>query len=170
MGKEYWLTPSFPQGIKIRWVGTTDFAELYRFMKFWLEDRGFVNDERDLERKFIERRTGGAKLLEIWWQAGFKVSEYYKYNMYITFLVIGATEVEAQIGDVKRKLDKGDFEIRISSSVERLDEEWNKFGLLKKIYFRLVARKRLPTYKREIYIKTYEFQDAIKEFLALRRY
>ncbi len=167
MGQIYPLTPS--GGIKVRWVGTTDFAELYRFIKNWLEDRGFVKEERDLERKYVERRSGGAKLLEIAWHGEQKISEYYKLNMDVTFLIIGVTEIEAQIGDVKRKLDKGDFEIRISSNVEITDDKWNQYSLLKKIYFRIVARKRLPVYKREIYIKTYELQDAIKEFLALRR-
>ena len=168
MGKKYYLTP--PTGLKIRWVGTVDFMELYRFMKNWLEDRGYVNDAQKLELKFIERRSGTAKMNEIAWHGEHVVSEYFKYNLDVTFLLIGLTETDAQIGDVKKKLDKGDFEIKLVSNVEITDDKWEGYSLLKKIYFNLVARKRLPAYKREIYGKTYEFQDAIKEFFALRRF
>ncbi|MAG47425.1 hypothetical protein CL617_02370 [archaeon] len=167
MGTTYPLTPS--AGIKVRWVGTTDFMVLYRFMKLWLEDRGYVDNDHKLEKKYVERRTGDTRLLEIAWVASHQVSEYYKFNFRITFLVVGMKDVEGEVGDVKRKLDKGDFEIRIASEVEITDDEWKKFSLLKKIYFNVVARKRLGAYKREVYIKTYQFQDAIKEFFSLRR-
>jgi len=130
MGKKYYLTP--PTGLKIRWVGTVDFMELYRFMKNWLEDRGYVNDDQKLELKFIERRSGTAKMNEIAWHGEHVISEYFKYNLEVTFLLIGLTETDAQIGDVKKKLDKGDFEIKLVSNVEITDDKWEGYSLLKK--------------------------------------
>ncbi len=70
-----YLTPG--SGLKIRWQGTTDFANVYKNMKLWLEDRDFV-DEKTLEKKFTERRfAGGIKNLEIAWECSRKINNYF---------------------------------------------------------------------------------------------
>jgi|SRR3989338_3864942 len=162
-----YLTPK--AGLKIRWQGNVAFSDLYKFMKLWLEDRGFV-DEKTLEKKFTERRfAGGVKNLEIQWQCSKQVSSYFSYNMEVTFLVLGMSETEVQIGDVKRKMDKGDVEIRVIGYVKVGGDDWNKAGFIDRVYFNFIGRRRLEEHKVIYYTLLYQFVDYIKENLELTR-
>src|SRR3989338_4097744 len=162
------LTPS-TGGLKIRWQGTTDFANVYKNMKLWLEDRGFV-DEKTLEKKFTERRfAGGIKNLEISWECSKKISNYFTYNMKITFLILGMSEAEVQIGDIKRKLDKGDFEIRIKGWVGVGNPDWEKSSFIDSVYFNFIGRRRLEEHKVVYYTLLYQFVDHVKENFGLTR-
>ncbi|MBS3153235.1 hypothetical protein J4426_01575 [Candidatus Woesearchaeota archaeon] len=160
-----YITPS--AGLKIRYQGITDFGNLYKYMKLWLEDRGFA-DEKKLETKYTERRFGDRKNLEIMWNCSTSISNYVSYQMQVTFLVLGLTETEVQIGDIKRKLDKGDFELRIIGYVKVGEGEWNDYTFLERVYYNLVVRKRIEEYKQDYYIILYKFVGYIKEFLGLR--
>ncbi|MBI4159175.1 hypothetical protein HY500_02860 [Candidatus Woesearchaeota archaeon] len=167
MGDKALLTPG--GGLKIRWQGVTNFAEVYKFMKLWLEDRGFA-DEKTLEKKFTERRfAGGVKNLEIHWVCSRKESNYFYYDMEVTFLILGMSEVEIQVGDVKRKMDKGDVEIRVIASVRYGGDVWDKSSFIDRIYFNFIGRRRLEEHKVVYYTLLYQFVDYIKENLGLTR-
>lgn len=162
-----YLTPK--AGLKIRWQGNAGFTDVYKFMKLWLEDRGFA-DEKTLEKKFTERRfAGGVKNMEIQWQCSKQVSSYFSYNMEVTFLVLGMSDTEVQIGDVKRKMDRGDFEIRVTAWVGVGTESWEKASFIDKIYFNFIGRRRLEEHKVVYYTLLYQFVDYIKENLELTR-
>ena len=167
MGDDVYLTPK--AGLKIRWQGNTSFSEVYKFMKLWLEDRGFA-DEKTLEKKFTERRfAGGVKNLEIQWQCSKKVSSYFSYNMEVTFLILGMSDAEVQIGDIKRKVDRGDFEIRVIGYVKVGEDDWDKASFIDKVYFNFIGRRRLEEHKVVYYTLLYQFVDYTKESLGLTR-
>jgi len=161
----HYVTPS--RGIKIKMKGIVDMPELYRFMKRWLEDKGLVKDE-SLEKKYVERIKGNTKQTEIVWECEKTVSDYVKYKVRITFLLIGISEIEVDQEGKKLKLMKGDFMIEISGYVEEGSESWESLGPLTKIYEKLIGKSRINNYKAELYNKIYSFQEAIKEFVGLR--
>ena len=160
-----WITP--PGGLKIRYAGTVDFGNVYKYMKLWLEDRGFA-DEKSLETKYTERRFGDRKNLEVTWGCSRKVSNYISFDMEVTFLCLGISETEVQIGDIKRKMDKGDFELRIKGWIQLGTKEWDQYNFLERTYFNLIMRKRLDDYKYDYYTILYRFVDFIKSRFGLR--
>lgn len=153
--------------VKIKKDGIVDFNELYRSTKKFLEDYGWANEE-ELETKYIERiKPGGVKQLEVAWEGQKDAGGFFKYILKVTFLVIGMTEVEVQQGNIKRKLQKGSFEIRIDSWIET-SEKWDKISGLKKIYLNTVVPKRLEEYKIDLYGKSYKLHSFIKTFMGMR--
>ena len=152
---------------KIKWEGITDFPELYKYMKLYLEDIGYAN-ERDLERKYIERvKPEGKKQLEIKWHSKKKKSEFFEYNIDMTILILGMSEVEIEKEGVKRKMQKGIFEMRISSYITTTDK-WDELKGLQRLYYDLTIRKRIDEYKLELYKKSTGFHSYVKDFLGLR--
>ena len=154
-------------GQKIKWVGTTDFSELYKYMKLWLEDKGYLKEEKTLEKKYIERMKGDKRQLEIIWEVEKAKSEFFNYRMKITFLILGMGDVEIQDNGVKRKVQKATFEIRVFSYVEST-KKWEELKGIQGFYHHLFIRKRLDEYAIELYKKSTEYHSYIKTFLGLR--
>ncbi len=165
-GTPHWITNSYPGGIRVRKVGLTDFDELYRFMQRWLEDHEFT-DNYSLEEKYVERKKENGTQIEAIWNAKKEISKYFRQTIQITWLIIGMTDAEIEENGHKRKTNKADVDLRISAKVETNDEEWKKYNFLKKLYFSIVARKRLSEYKTDLYVKTYEFHQAIIDLLEI---
>jgi len=154
--------------VKIKKDGVVDFNELYRSTKKFLEDYGLLKDEEELEKKFVDRtKPGGVKQLEIAWEVRKKKSNLFVYVIKIWFLIIGMTDVEVQQGNVKRKLQKASFEIRMDAYIETTGA-LDKIGGLKKMYLNFVIPKRLDEYKTELYTKAYKIHTFIKEFMGIR--
>ena len=152
---------------KIRWVGVTDFPELYKYMKLWLEDNGYA-DQRNLEKQYIEKiKPDGKKQIEISWETKKSKSEFFDYHIDVTILVLRMGDVEIQEEGAKRKMQKGDFEIRITSYLKSTDK-WNQLRGLQKLYREMFIRKRIDVYLEEIYKKSTSFQSYIKTFLGMR--
>ena len=162
--EKFYITPK--GGLKIRFQGAADFGNVYKFMKLWLEDRGFA-DEKSLETKYTERRFGERKNLEIHWKGVHKISNYVSYHIEVTFLLLGISETEVQIGDIKRKLDKGDFELKIIGHIQYGTKDWEQYSFIDKIYYNLIMRKRLDDYKYDFYTVLYKIVDFIKERFGL---
>lgn len=163
MTEKYIVAPD----LKIKREGIVDFYEVYRSTKKFLEDYGFCKDEQDLEEKYIERMKPRGKQLEIAWHGEKKVSSFFKYIIKVRFLVLGMNDVEVQQGNIKRKLQKGSFEIRIDAYIET-SKSWDSISGLKRIYLNIIIPKRLEEYKLDLYDKTYKLQAFIKELMGIR--
>jgi|SRR3989344_5488205 len=154
--------------LKIKWEGVTDFSELYKYMKLYLDDIGYA-EERNLEKKYIKKiKPEGKEQLEISWHGEKKKSEFFNFNIDINILILGMSDVEIQQPDgVKRKMQKGKFEMRINSYIERTDK-WDELKGFQKLYYELTIRKRIDEYIKELYNKSTGFHSYIKQFLGLR--
>jgi len=179
MGEKHFVTAPLPSGVRFRWQGVIDFAELYRFMKWWWQDNGFCDTdgftegEKSIEKKFVERRmAGGVKNVEVDW-AGMmqpKGSDYFRYQIGMTILILGMRDEDVELRGVKRKLDRGDFDIRMHAYVETgFSGEWEK-STFKRIYYKFIIQKRLQMHKRDLYILFYRFQNAVKDYVQNQRY
>lgn len=162
--KKYFIAPD----LKIKAVTIVDFPVFYKKMKLWLQDNGFAN-EQTLEKKYIERIKPNGKQLEIQWGCKKSKSDFFDYYIGVTFLVIGMKDVEVQQGSITRKMNQGDFEVRINSYIQTT-ENLDKLGTLKRIYMSLLIKKRIEEYKIDLYDKVYKFHNYVKELLSLRSY
>src|SRR3989344_8899890 len=90
--KEYPLTPD---QIKIKYTGAADLTNFYKYVKYWLEDNGFIRDENVLERRYTERTNpDGSKTTEFRWEAYKDNDGFFRYNLNIYFFIMNAKEVE----------------------------------------------------------------------------
>ena len=162
--KKYPIAPD----LKIKAVTIIDFPVFYKKMKLWLQDNGFAKEET-LEKKYIERIKLNGKQLEIQWEGKKSKSDFFDYYIGVTFLILGMKDVEVQQGSITRKMNQGDFEVRINSYIQTT-ENLDKLGTLKRIYMNMLIKKRIEEYKIDLYDKVYKFHNYVKELLSLRSY
>ncbi len=152
---------------KIKWVGNADFNYLYTSMKNWMVDMGYA-DDNTLEKKYIDRvKPGDVKQLEIDWHGEKKKSEFFTYNIDATFLIMQMSKIEVPQGDIKKKMYKGTFEIRLYSYIKSTSK-WDELKGIQKLYHEMFIRKRLDVYIEELYKKSTSFHSFIKEIIGLR--
>ena len=176
--KLHWVTPPYAGGVRFRWQGVMDFGEFYRYLKWILQDQGFCDndgftpDGQCMETKFVEKRfAGGLKNIELEWKLFRNESDYFKYNIWVTILILQMRDEEAELRGAKRKLDRGDFDIRMGANVETASsKDWEKMGLIRKLYYNFFIAKRLQMHKRNLYILFYKMNNDIKEYIQKQRY
>ena len=161
--KEYLLA----ENIKVKYTGAADFANFYKYVKYWLEDNSFIGDERIFEKRYTERTSpDGSKTIEIIWETEKLNDGLFLYKLDIHFFIMNAKDVEVQWGDVKRNLTKAIYEMRLTGTLV-LDPE-NKledYNFIKRWYYRSVMRKAFNYHKAYFYNKIYELQELMKKFL-----
>jgi hypothetical protein len=115
--------------------------------------------------------AGGAKEIEIDWDALKKVSDYFRFLLEIKWHLLGMTSVEVEIDGVKQKMNKGQFEIEIKSVLLKdYESRWEnkpfqKF--LRGLYDKYIIRERVEAYEGKLIAEMDEFVAQCKSFLAL---
>lgn len=156
--------------VKIRKNSILNMNELYKEMKYWFDDWGYVFKEVE----YVEKAGPlGGKNLEIHWLATKDISDYARYQIRVAFLILGMNSIEVQRGDRKLKLQKGDFEIRFFGQVV-IDPtgKYEKNALtkvFKNFYSNVIARNRLVQYKTDLKEEFYGFIDFVKKYFAMFR-
>ena len=156
-------------GLKLKWQGVTDFDQFYKRLKFFIvDDEGFAEQEK-LEKKYIQKaKSDGSQDLEILWIADKKKpNEFFKFVIEVQFRVLGMESVEVQKGDVKIKMKKGTFELKISAYLEST-EKWDALQGLQKTYERMIMKKRMEEFLGVLYSKAMGLHNLAKNFLGLR--
>lgn len=155
---------------KVKQTGIFDYKELYRFCYTWLVDKGYYVVEKSYSEKV---GGGGAKEVEISWEATRKISDYFRFNLKLDWRIIGMTSVDVEDKETgqKKGMNKGNPEIKISAVLEKdYESKWegntfNKF--LRGIYDRYIIRTRIEQYEIKIFSEADELLAQIKAFLAL---
>lgn len=161
--------------IKIKRKTIVDLTRFYKFVRFWLGDKGFFKTDGAInEYRYVDKTEPGGKHLEIFWEGEKKFSDYFSHKIKVSFLVLGLNKVEIQRGNKKLKLDDCDVEIRITGAL--VTDRGNSYKdtpfqkLIQKIYEGIIVNKRIEKYKVEVYDKTFTLQDDIKKFLDMYRF
>ncbi|MEK6844893.1 MAG: hypothetical protein AABX44_01420, partial [Nanoarchaeota archaeon] len=93
---------------KVKYDGIFSFPEFYKFCYDYLaEEFGFYI----AELKYSEKIKSDAKEIEIEWEGGKKVTDYFKYIIKVDFRIIGLKNVEIQKESKKIQTNKGSIEI-----------------------------------------------------------
>jgi len=153
---------------KIKHKGVFDFSETYRILYEWLIEQGYDVNEKSYKENI---GAGGAKEIEIEWEATRKVSDYFKNMLKIKWHPLGMTKVEAEIDGVKQKMDKGSFEIEATAILLKdYESRWeNKsfFKFLRTLYDKYLIRERVEQYEGKLIGELDQFVAQTKSFLAL---
>ncbi|MCG2717730.1 MAG: hypothetical protein L6408_02695 [Nanoarchaeota archaeon] len=156
--EKIWVSPPMPGGQKIRHVGYLDMGEFYTWLQRWFEFNGFFHDNFE---RFYEERTGPrGKEIHIRWEGRKKETPYFTYVIEVAWLAVGVNDVEIPMGDKKRKISKGDFELRFGACVEKKGPD----NMFRKIYEYFVIAKIIEQHKVKIYKKFNSLLTEVREY------
>lgn len=153
---------------KVKHTGIFDFKETYRILYEWLVDQGYDLNEKTYKEVI---GAGGAKEIEIEWEATKKVSDYFKFMLEIKWHPLGVKDVEVEIDGVKQKMQKGQFEIEVKSTLLKdYEERWSNrpfFKFIRGLYDKYIIKERIESYEGRLIGEMDEFVAQCKSFLAL---
>ena len=152
---------------KVKRSGIFDFKDLYQFVYKWL-----LEEEYNLtEKKYIESVKGDSKDIEIIWEAFRKVSDYFKFQLRLSWRILGLTDIEAEKDGKKIKTNKGSFEIKISGIlVKDYQNTWEKtpsMKFLRGIYDKYIIKSRIESYEGKLIEEINDLSEEIKAFLTI---
>ena len=157
--------------LKISHKGLFDFTDLYEEIKRWLMHSGYGDESKNFhEKKYLERIKGDSKQIEIKWIAEKGISDYFKNQIIVTFLVIAMKDAETEWRGKKIKTNYADIEIELSANlITNANGKWDANSFMKRFYERYIVRDRAEDYKIDLYDDTYKLQNLIKAIFELRK-
>jgi len=153
---------------KIKYDGIFSFAKFYKFCYDWLKDESGFSISED---KYKEKLSGDSKNLEIEWSGTRTLTDYFKFEVKITFNVIALTNVEITEENKKIKTNKGSIEVGIKGTLIR--DYQGKFEktafdkILRGIYEKMVIHARIEQMEGKIIDDCDEFLAQAKAYLDL---
>jgi hypothetical protein len=153
---------------KIKYNGIFSFKDFYAFCYDWLTEETGLDISED---KYSEKISGDSKDIDVEWDGTRKVTDYFKFNVKVSFKILGLTEVEIQQGSTKMKTNKGVIEVKIKGILVKDYEgkfetnALNKF--LRSIYEKWVISSRITEYENKIAGNCDEFLNQAKAYLDL---
>lgn len=152
---------------KVKWSGLFDFKDVYQFAYRWLDEEDYFIEEK----KYIEEVTGDSKKIEIVWIAQKKISDYFKYEQKLAWRILGMTTVEVEKNGKKIKMNKGSFEVKITSTlVKDYASTWEtnpSMKFLRGIYDKFIIESRIKTYEIKCFKDGEELAEQLKAFLTI---
>ncbi len=155
-----WITPPLPGGVKIRHVGYLDLTEFYTWLQRWFEFNAFFKADKNFEEFYEERTLPKGQELHIRWKGVREETPYFTYVIEIIWLLVGINKVEVPMGDKKRKIHQGDFELRLGAYLLKKGPD----NFLRKIYEYFIMRKVIEDHRHKLYDKFYSLHDEIKAY------
>lgn len=153
---------------KVKHTGIFNFKETYRILFEWLMDENYDVNEKSYKEVI---GAGGAKEIEIEWEALKKVSDYFRFQIIAKWHIIGMTSVEVEIDGIKDKMNKGQFELEVKSIlIKDYESRWENrpaIKFLRTLYDRYLIRERVEQYETKLIVEMEDFVAQCKSFLAL---
>jgi len=153
---------------KMKYAGLFDFSSFYKFSYEWITEE-FGLDV--VESKYVEKIKGNTKDIEFQWDCDKKISDYFMFEVSISFKVEGLEKVEVTQDGAKKSMDKARVEVKIGSSIIKdYQGKFERSGflkLLRGIYEKWVIPSRISQYEDKLVGKSDEFLSQIKAYLDL---
>jgi len=153
---------------KVKYGGIFPFSDFYKFCYEWLtEETGLLISED----KYKEKLAGDSKDIEIEWTGLRDMTDYFRFEAKIKFVIRNMTKVELTHGGKKIKMNKGDIEIGIKGTL--IKDYKGKFErtafqkFLRAIYEKMVIPARVEQFEEKIIDDCNEFLSQAKAYLDL---
>lgn len=148
--------------------GVFNFSDYYEFAYKWLKDEGYDV----IEEKYEEKVSGNSRDIAIEWKAGQKMTDYFKFDIGVRFLILGATDVEVEIEGSRKKMNKGKIEMGIKGTIVKDPEsKWDEAPVsrfLRDTYNKYIIPKQIEKQEDKLKDDIQDFQEALKAFLELQ--
>lgn len=156
--EKIWISPPMPGGQKVRHVGYLDLPEFYTWLQRWFEFNGYFTS--NFEQFYEERTLPKGKEIHIRWKGKKEETEYFHYYIEVVWLLVGINKVEVPMGDKKRKIDQGDFELRFGAYIQKKGPG----NVFRRIYEYFIMRKVIEQHRYKLYDKFYSLLDEVKSY------
>jgi len=153
---------------KLDHTGIFDFAAFYGFAHIWWKDHLY---DGVVEEKYSEKVSGSTKDIFIEWKATKRLSDYFKIEQAIKFVISNLTDVEVEIEGKRKKMNKGKIAVEIQGRIIRdPDSKWDRTPLmrfLREVYNKYVIPGRVESIEIKIITDTKSWKDDLKAYLEL---
>lgn len=153
---------------KIKYTGIFSLKDLYLFCYDWLKE------ETDLilsEKKYKEKIVGDTKNVEIIWEGERKVTDYFKFEIKVEFMILGMKKVEINQAGRKISANQGQIEIKVKGTLIRdYEGKFEKSSTQKfwrSIYEKWIIPSRIEQFESKLTEDCDEFLSQTKAFLDL---
>ncbi|MFZ5955307.1 MAG: hypothetical protein ACOYT4_02680 [Nanoarchaeota archaeon] len=156
----------FDQTIKHK--GYFNFSDLYNFCFGFLKDSNY----NVAEKEYAEKDTPIGKEIKISWEAGKKISDYFKNVIEVKWQILGLNEAEIERDGRKEKTNKGEIKISFTATiVSDYEDRWQStptYKFMRSIYDKYIIRTTKEQYEDKLAEKTDSFVQQVKAFLELQ--
>lgn len=153
---------------KIKYNGILSFKDFYKFCFDWLEEETGLDME---ESVYNEKISGSSKEVRVEWKGKDKMTDYFRFDIKVEFLVLGLSEVEVEHEGTKIKTNKGSVEVKVKGILVRdYDGKYETSAFnktLRAIYEKWVIPSRIDEYEGKIAGACDEFLGQAKAYLDL---
>ena len=152
----------------IRYDGIFSFKDFYKFCYDWLTEEVGM---RIMEDKYSEKLAGDSKDIEIKWKCEKKITDYFRFDAKVSFIVNSLKKIEITNGGAKVETNKGNIKIKMEGILVRDYKgkfevtAFNKF--LRGIYEKWVITSRIEEFEETIMNDCDEFLLQGKAYLDL---
>ena len=152
---------------KLKYKGTFDYSEVYKFMYDWLVEEEYVVEEQ----KYDEAILGDSKDVKITWMAEKKISDYFKNEIKLDFKILGLKDVEVEKEGKRIKINKGGFEVKIVGNLTKdWESTWENNPMMKffrGIYDKYIIEGTIKEYSEVLVEDIEELIEETKAFLTI---
>ena len=154
----------------LKYNGRFDLDRLYRKMAAWSMENGFYFEEKSYKHK-VPSPAGAED--EIKWSGWRKITDYFKYHIFVDIYLFDLKDVEVVQNGEKKKLVKARMQIIFRLKLEDdfsgrfTGSQFNEW--LRKVYDKYVIKKmRDVLWEDEIYYQLIKIQTVAKEELDMQ--
>jgi len=152
---------------KIKQSGIFNFKEFYSYLYDYLNEDGYDVSEKS----YSEQISGDSKKIEIKWEASRSVSDYFKFQIKIDWLITGMKEVDVEKEGKKTKMNSGSVELKFSGvMIKDYESRWeNKpiYKFLRGVYDRYIIKSRIDEYEIKLFGEVNNIIKTCKSFLSI---
>lgn len=153
---------------KIKYVGIFSFKDFYKFCYDWLTEETGLDIE---EGKYEEKITGDSKNIVVEWTGTREVTDYFKFEMKISFKIGNLQNVEIQQGGAKVSTNKGSIGVEVKGNLIRdYEGKFEHSGFqkfMRSTYEKWVIPSRVEEYETKLSENCDEFLSQAKAYLDL---
>lgn len=174
--------PLFDEGtpIRVKYKDIFDLKAFYKALHEWLLEYNWKDPDKDgdhWETYYGERvDQTGARELWIAWRMEKKPDDapFLSYHLEFEFHCLAITNTEVVREGHKRKVNKGEMELKMWAYVEKKYEKaFDSHSILKHItdlFTKRIYRKDFEQRKKELYQEVYVLQNFMKKWFKMKRY
>ncbi|MBU2503998.1 MAG: hypothetical protein KJ879_03015 [Nanoarchaeota archaeon] len=153
---------------KIKYNGIFSFKDFYKFCYDWLvEETGLEM----VEDSYNEKISGDVKEIRIKWSGKRKITDYFRFDIKVEFIILGLKNVEISQGGAKVKTNQGSVEmtvkgILVSDYNGKFDKNWYA-KWFRGVYEKWIISSRVVEFTDKIASDCDEFLSQAKAYLDL---